>query len=290
MDKISQILEGLRERFSSPLIFSFLVSWSIFNWEVIVGLLWFDSSANPTGYKSLINFITENTNEPRSFRWPLCAAVAYTIVSPVLSNAIKAFQTWNTKWGEKWNLQISKGSKVPIEKYLALKSNLDERSKILENIIEDEKGIQNKLHVTETALLDARNELNKRSEELSTLRAVADNYNNISILNGKWIKEKRIGTKVVRENIEIFSNNIYLHQGVERIDKYSIHHFHMNIATGETHFALFEKVQAGAFYSFNSLNFQHNQFVGMEYRNDSAVQVTYSKSEQASKQIAKTST
>lgn len=42
MDKISEILNSVKERVSNPLIFSFLASWLVYNWKIPVALIWFD--------------------------------------------------------------------------------------------------------------------------------------------------------------------------------------------------------------------------------------------------------
>ena len=107
MDKISEILNSVKERVSNPLIFSFLISWLVYNWKIPVALIWFDKeqiSAN--GSKSIFDFIEDEWKKNGYFWIPLFIALGYTFIFPIIKNLISATQTWMSKWGENLNLRL----------------------------------------------------------------------------------------------------------------------------------------------------------------------------------------
>lgn len=186
MDKISEIFNSIKDRLSNPLIFSFLVSWLVYNWKIPVALIWFDEkqiSAN--GCKSIFEFI-ENELSKGYFWIPCLFAFGYTFLFPIVKNLISATQTWMKKWGENLNLQISKGGKVGIEKYLKLRNEYVEKIDELDKIIskESETREYNKLLFAEKADLDAKNFQLQQQVEL--LNNEIESISDLKFLQGQW--------------------------------------------------------------------------------------------------------
>lgn len=282
MENIKDILKGLQERFSSPLIFSFLLSWIIFNWEVTVALLWYDVSSIRMEGSTLIDFIRSKNNWTDSFCYPLSFAVLYTLGSPVVKALISAFNTEISKRSENWNLKISRGAKVPIEKYFALRENLEKRSIVLEDAISKESSTRTELEAFKTDLLKARNEQNNLNTEISNLRTVVDNLHRSDILNGPWIRtvHRAVGNQQV-ENIQIHNGRVTVTENGHKVDKYNIQHFMYDSNSNEIHFVLHQILKDGAiapsFIAFNALRFEHQQLVGNEYNSEGTTSVTYKK-------------
>lgn len=282
MDNVKDILRGINERLSSPLIFSFLLSWLIFNWEITVGLLWYNVYSIKMEGGTLINYIQSRINPEHSIYYPLGFALLYTLAGPIVKNLINAFNTWAAKWGENWNINISKGAKVPIEKFLTLRENFQKRSKILEDAISKETSTLTELEKVKTDLLAARNEQNKQSNDISNLRAVVDNIHRSDILNGPWIRTvyQANGNEQV-ENIQIHNGRVTVTENGQKVDKYNIQHFMYDLNSNEMHFALHlivthESVRGG-FYVFDDLRFEHKHLIGTEYGVGGSARVTYTK-------------
>ncbi len=283
MDKISQILDSIKERLSSPLLFSFAISWLFINWKITVALLWYDPPASSAGHLSLIDYISVNTNNWTSIALPGIFAVAYTLLSPFIKSLISLYQTVNINWGEKWNLKISKGSKVPIEKYLTLRSSYAERTAALEKIIETESATITKLQDANTALLQARDTQNKLGNDLADSRAIIDNYSNVSFLLGKWIKKIKNDNIESQENIEIHGNIVSVYKGATSDQRFMVNNFAFDRRSRRLQFTLFHYSSQGTagrypFFAFSDLNYQHEQLVGYEYQNEKVVEVTYTRS------------
>ena len=188
MDKLKDILNNIKDRFTNPLIFSFLCSWLIVNWRITLSLLWYDTEQiKRVGASSIYKFIEWNINSKDCLWTPLGFAVLYTLAAPVIKNLVSAFYEWCMRWGSNWNLRISKGIKIPFDKYLKLKADYEKRSQILEEEITKESELTQKYQTINTDLLQAKAEINslsqQRSEVLNTLNQLYD----IRILNGYWV-------------------------------------------------------------------------------------------------------
>lgn len=164
MESINEFIKNFRERLSSPFFFSFIVSWLFINWKITVALLWY----NPDHYPNrgdLINFIQNNTSNWHSIWLPLFGAIVYT---GLLRNAASAIVTFSGKWGGKLNLFLSKGSKVPISKFLAYRELFDQTNKDLEKVLADETNTRQaydtqrqKNHTLDTENTSLKNDLLK---------------------------------------------------------------------------------------------------------------------------------
>ena len=232
MDKISEILNSVKERVSNPLIFSFLVSWLVYNWKIPVALIWFDErqiSAN--GCKSIFEFIDDELSLNGKFRGPFLFALFYTFVFPIIRNLISAFQSWVTRWGALWNFKILRNSYVSLEKYLSLRSEYISKIHELENIIESESQIRldnTDLNSQKKELEDKIIELNRKNEFLEIENR---QISNVKFLDGQWefttIDASNIKNK---ESIYIKDGKLFtLTKEGDRIDKnIFIENFYIN--------------------------------------------------------------
>ncbi|HMJ70348.1 MAG TPA: hypothetical protein VK508_15695 [Cyclobacteriaceae bacterium] len=276
MEKLTDLFVNLKDRFTSPLIFSFLISWLVVNWQIPVALFWYNGNSQTGVQLELMSYVSNTLDAFGSFLLPLILAIAYTILNPILRNWISAFYTWNTRWGETWNLSISKGSKVVISKYLSLRKDYVERTKILDEIISRESSTQERLNETESALLSSRNEMNKVSEELSNYRRIRDNLYNIDVIRGNWKRVVVGALNEQSENIEINGTNVSIRDGVKFDQKYQINSFTYNVEGRTVRFMLLLIKEANMpFYSFEDLELRHDEMVGHEYKTGSRSEVRY---------------
>lgn len=89
-EKLKDIYENIKDRLSNPLIFSFIVSWLVYNWEITVALLWYDKDQiKAEGYKSIFEFIQYQLNSKCfSFIIPLILALVYTFIMPYIKEFV----------------------------------------------------------------------------------------------------------------------------------------------------------------------------------------------------------
>ncbi len=181
MDKIKEIWDSLKDRFTNPLIFSFLCAWMFCNWRILVALFWYDSiQIEKEGFETIYQFINTTLNWTNGFWWPLLVSFIYTFIIPFLKVIISAFYTKLSSWSENWNLSIIKNGQISIGKYLSLRENYNRRTKILEEVISQEEETQNKYEALRSEHFETQKQLNERNADYQSLR-------DIQVLQGSWI-------------------------------------------------------------------------------------------------------
>lgn len=187
MEKIKDIFDNIKDRFSNPIVFSFVCTWLILNWQITIGLLWYDSQQiAKTGCASIFEFIADKLNRYDGFWWPLLYALLYTLFMPTIKNLIRALYSWTAKWGDNWNLKILDGGKISINKYLKLRADHEKRSKILEEVIEKESTYLNDYNRVKTDLLETQTKLNEVIQRLNEKDTFIQELRDIKILQGIW--------------------------------------------------------------------------------------------------------
>lgn len=214
MDKITDLFQGLKERFNNPLFGSFIIAWLIINWQVPIGIIFYgNETLAKDGYKSKIDLIHRLYSQ-RYFIWlPLVSAVIYTFGFPILKNWIRFFYVWANKWGTDRSLIIANNGAIPISKYFSLREDYTERTKYLQEVIKSESSYIEENKEINQRILQLQNEKNELQFRTSEL----NERNNLLTLNGFWkIKHKRaLNGNEFHERVMISNGEIY------RIDKNS---------------------------------------------------------------------
>ena len=141
MDKLSEFFKELKDRFSNPLFFSFIVGWLAINWKIVVGLFFYSQSQlQRDGYSSYFELIIKTSNWKSTFALPFFIALLYTFLFPIIRNWIAMFNAWNQKWGTERTLKISKEGKISVSKYIKLRQIYDQRRLVIEEVLEKESS------------------------------------------------------------------------------------------------------------------------------------------------------
>jgi hypothetical protein len=166
----------------------------------------------------LIGFIDSNTSTWQSVWLPLIGAFVYT---GLFRNLISALVEFTVRWGGDLNLKISKGSKVPMDKFLTYRNMYLQTNKELEKVIEDERktieefdkqrqqvvkleGDNVGLHGEVKRLLAnnanlelerstlsevARNlqaQVEQQDEKIKATQGLVDRYKDVNFMDGRW--------------------------------------------------------------------------------------------------------
>jgi len=187
MEKLQDFTYQLKSRFANPLLFSFGCSWLIYNWQIVVALLWYDKSQFETSEtSSIFQFISTQLDVEGSFCYPLLFALGYTVLMPLLKNLIRALYSWFNKWGEKWNLKISEGGKIPVEKYIKLRQEYTNRTKEIENVITSETEMVGKFEEIATENRQLQTEKNQLDVKVTEAKLFKEKLHDVKMLNGHW--------------------------------------------------------------------------------------------------------
>lgn len=209
MNKFRDFLVQVYDRVSSPLISSFIISWIIVNWRITIGLLFYDMEQLAVdGYTSYQDLIIKNSSIYTQLCIPLTAALGYTFVYPFIRNVILSFLSWTRGWGSTWQLKASKGSKVPMERFIRVSDDLHRQSQELENLMMSEGRL---LRERDT-LLAEKEAREKENQDFRLRENQLHAYSSGEFFTGDYKMTYRIGDNKEYEEIDvsIAKEGIYL--------------------------------------------------------------------------------
>lgn len=188
---MQDIIDSLKIRLNSPLIISFLLSWPIWNWQIVVGLLWYNSEtlSKWTDCGNYFQLIQHYASVNESLLFPLLSAVGYTILYPILKWGISSLTAVFTTLEESNVLQISRKGYVPTSKYLdAVEKAESEINKLSEIIREESKMIEkyNSLLSENTVIKNDKQKYEGRIDELNNQLGTLSKIRDIKIFHQQW--------------------------------------------------------------------------------------------------------
>lgn len=239
MESFKDIFNSIKERFTNPLIFSFIISWLIYNWKITICLIYF----NPEEFIKInntdsLNFIASELNRKGSTLWPIIFAFVYTASVPLLKNLVRAFYSWCYMWGEKWNLSIIDGGMISVKKYIQFKNDYDQRTKTLVSILEDENQLRVNFETQKTESLKLQKDLNEERSRTQNFDEYFRQLRNFGILEGRWRNnyKKQLG-KPGTEVVQILGNQYIIEGEFGRSEyKFDIKNFYYDARNGDVFF------------------------------------------------------
>jgi hypothetical protein len=270
-EKIDSILDNIKERLSSPLVFAFLVAWIFINWKITIALLWYDPPQKDPGHYSLIQYISENSSWWMSIWKPLIMGCLYTFLSPLLKMFISAFQTWVNTISDDWNLSISRTGRIPIEKYLDMRTEAKMKTDELTQLIESESTIRKGIKELELKNFDLADKLHEAKHTITKQKNVFSSIFDPNALAGEWVLHRR---KIMQDASETF--HIYMEGGeykIRPLNSQAMFHpirielFQFDQAKGEVCMVLFSAI---GFLRYCKLSVsEDNKMKGFEYEGES---------------------
>lgn len=234
MDRVADILNNIKDRLSNPLIFSFIVSWLIYNWQISVALIWYDTKeVHAEGCNSLFEFIQDKLNQRCSWGWPLFTAIIYTISMPIIKGGIRLFNSHVFKHIDKLDLEIIKNGSVSVEKYLKYREQYINRTNELDNIIKSENKYLDENNKLREEIFSTRENVNRSLATIEELNRQIDNIDNYSFLNGFWrcTYTTQNNSNSYTEEVEINNHKFQIVSENRVVPKYSIRNFFLNQRT-----------------------------------------------------------
>ena len=220
METIKDFFKNINYRLSSPFIFSFVISWLFFNWQIPVSLFFYNHNLSQVEcLQEYLDFIGKNINFCNSLLFPIFGALFYTFIYPYINKFIKDFHTEREVAAEKSELKIREGSSIPIDKYLSLRDSLVKKQQQLELIIKAESATQsnleNKINEVNTLSIEnkeQRDRLGKAQIDLAKYEEMKKEFsepeNLESFFSGDWICEFFIDNGELTNDITFESFNI----------------------------------------------------------------------------------
>ncbi|HBU1178714.1 TPA: hypothetical protein MCQ94_004760, partial [Klebsiella pneumoniae] len=201
-DRIKNHVSGFKvaamERFSNPIFYSFLISWSIFNWDRIAVLLL--SKQNIIDRISTIKDMPSNStllfNLPyaNTIIFPLISTIFLVVLSPFINNVIYSIHSGQIK------KKIANQEALNIQRYSVLISTIDAR--VQYESAEESK----KLEIKETQML-IKARTTEAESQIANLKKQQSELNE-DILNNNIIRNQLIeDNKKLTDLIAISNSN-----------------------------------------------------------------------------------
>lgn len=109
MEKFSEILDDLKNRFSSRFVIYFTIYWFIFHWPITIALFWYDNTQiEAEGCKSIYEFIKDQLINNDHWLKTLWFAAGSTIAFPIIKTLILALDAWVIVRRNNWISKIKK--------------------------------------------------------------------------------------------------------------------------------------------------------------------------------------
>lgn len=146
-------LKPFLNRIAQPVILSFCISWILWNWEVVIALLWYDAETiKATNSSTHMEYIKLHANGWKNYVLPLSFALFFLPVRYGV-NWLNAF--FRTK-ERSHVLQVTGTGKMSTLRFLELKKSYDDRIASISEFIDKEADIQKKLNEAESELMSLR--------------------------------------------------------------------------------------------------------------------------------------
>jgi hypothetical protein len=187
MDKLNDLFTEFKERFSSPLFSSFIIAWCFINWQIPIALIFYkNNELHADGFKSFIHLICARQGTWNMLIEPGLFAIGYVILYPLLKTGIFLFNSWVDTKGTETNFKITGESKIPVNKYIELRTKYIDTTKSLEDIIVSQSDFK----VQNSELTSKNAEVESRNLNLTSGLRMLDLGNKINSLLGEWVFTK----------------------------------------------------------------------------------------------------
>lgn len=184
IDKVRDTVDEVSNRLKSPFFYSYLISWLLVNWKVSLYLLWpkkIFEPINGDGFEFIRSEITI-----LSFLYPIGGAILYTLLAPLVRNAVNAFNVYMNKKGSEWVFKISKDASVSFDKYLKLRAALKNRTKALSDALNQEEDLFNQLEDVKTRLVQVESKNSELENRKTELEQNQREMTDATFIDGLW--------------------------------------------------------------------------------------------------------
>ncbi|MGN6439080.1 MAG: hypothetical protein ACTHMM_21230 [Agriterribacter sp.] len=193
MEKIQDFFKQAGERLRNPFLFSFLISWLVANYKIVIGLCFYSmDKLKVDGYASYLDLIEKESNWCRGLVYPLIGASIYTFGFPYFRRFIVLLYTRINKRQEEKTLKILEGGSVSVKKYLRLREDYKESEKRLTKVIEEDSEFMSQRTDLHNQIDKLKSIMEEKEKLIQVYEPKSYNYDNllkaldVGFLTGKW--------------------------------------------------------------------------------------------------------
>lgn len=174
METLKDFFSDLKDRISNPFVSSFVISWLILNYQIVIALFFYKQvELRADGYTSYLDVIASCYNLNTMIKYPLGIAALYTFVVPFFTGAVKIFQAWILTSTDELIFRFTKNKNaVSVELHKKLKTELDETVAQYLTLIksagvvqEQNKKLELEMKTLKASHLESINKLNEENDD-----------------------------------------------------------------------------------------------------------------------------
>jgi hypothetical protein len=141
MDEFKDFFKELKERATSPFFGSFIISWCLINWPIIIAIFFENNQKEKDRFTFVYDTIVKHDNFFSFFLSPFLCAVAYTFGYPYVRRLIKWHIATQTAKSDSAILNSTGIASVSLENYLIMKEAQEASQAKLSGLINDHQNV-----------------------------------------------------------------------------------------------------------------------------------------------------
>lgn len=199
-DEFKEVISGIRERITNPLVSAFVLSWLVANWKFCYVLVFADTSdvlifsGQTSKYGYAQSLITKET----SLCYPLTFAIFYVLLMPFAKGGIHLVTVWVKKIV---TIRVEKnriGDFVAFKKHLdlfnkynKLKQNVTEYSKQEAELLEVKFNLEGEVNALQSQNENLAVDLSNQNTLLQDWSRLYKNMVSVNVLNGEYTSVRK---------------------------------------------------------------------------------------------------
>lgn len=188
MKEVKEFFSTISERISNPFWGSFIIAWIYCNWDIVVGLIFYNSETiKSTFNQDYLIFITEHSNLKKSLILPISYAAGYTFILRYVLNIIVVSTSELFEKIKIWILRgFQKNGWVRFSRLEQERKRFSSYRDSLADLFKDDSESKEKFNVLNTKLREVEDE----KEKIKTINTFFEDYNKMYIEKLKELAEK----------------------------------------------------------------------------------------------------
>jgi hypothetical protein len=239
MNDFKDFFKDLRDRITSPLFGSFIISWLVSNWNLVLIILFNNADTLKKDRFSMIYNSFINQSWINLWVLPSVGCLIYLFGYPIVKNKIKIYNATKQAEGDHEIVTKTIGYSIPLSEYNDRLSEIEKERSNLASLIKEQLVIRDERNAAVSKVTDLEQKISNLSTDVVDLTDDLSKAKNlgVNVLDGKWK-----ATLIMREGASvdepwnIHSNMLYREQD-SYVLKDSVANFENNIVATELEFA-----------------------------------------------------
>jgi hypothetical protein len=201
--EIKEVWTEFKDRITSPLFGSFVLSWLICNWRIPVVLIFYKHSELIATKTTYIDVIVRYTDRYISFLIPAAFSLGYTFIYPFIKRWINVYTAIRTRETDEALLKVGKDAMVSLNVLLKTKGDLKKKESELSELLISEGQILDINKDLETRVTDLQISISTLKEQHTVALNELNNFNAEEISSIKSSHEIRISSILESESAKL---------------------------------------------------------------------------------------